>query len=315
MLILAGCTEKEPPEGDPTPLGDKSPMALVCEIQNEFKKLNKPVFGNFKFHEPWEEYRLAAGTTRFASFYEIFLTEEAYRFLAKYSPLEISTSLSPLIIEEDNGADALAIQYVLSYHGKMRNLDPIFPWFVFSKYPDMPLPKAYLKGQPSDHEAVVRSQLKWNKEQRLRYGGGIPYLKRPLSEDIVPDTLEERIIQILNALVSVKPRWNNPDWFDSPDLDIWIVNFESVLNSTPVYPKVGARFRNFIQSDDPELIGTVLLSQSNMKALGVMLDLHKKYWPIYTKNWPRDGIPRDQASSFELDMDDEIITRVHGYCT
>jgi hypothetical protein len=220
----------------------------------------------------------------------------------------------PLIFEEANGADALTIQYVMSYHGRMRNLDPVFPWFIFSKYQDLPFPEAYLDGQPPDYEAIRRTGLTWDKAQRLQYLGGIPYRGQMQNKQTSSNTLEAQIDQILEALAAVKPKWNNPEWFTSPDLEMWIVDFALVLNSSPVYPTVGARFQAFSQSNDPKLIATVLLSQSDMMTLGILLGLHKKYWPIYTKNWPRDGIPHDQAYAYKQDMHSEIITTVHNYC-
>ncbi len=82
-------------------------MSAICEIQREFKEPRKPVFTKIKYDEPWTDTRLAAGTTRFSEYYEVLLSKDAHQFLGKLSPLEISTSLAPLIIEEENGADDL----------------------------------------------------------------------------------------------------------------------------------------------------------------------------------------------------------------
>lgn len=314
LFFVGGCSEDGPPIGYPTSLDNKAPMSVICEIQKEFKKLNKPVFTKIKYHEPWTESRLAAGTTKFAEYYEIFLTQEAYKFLEKYSPLEISTSLSPLIIEEENGADALAIQYAMSFHGKRRSLDPIFPWFIFEKYTDLPLPKEYLAHQPPGHEEMIRAEMKWNKERRLNYLGGYRSMKKAHKEDADPNTLEQKIAGILDDISAVKPKWNNPEWFDSPDLDIKVINFESVLNAPPVYPTIGEKFQEFSRSHDPELTATVLFSKSDTMTLGIFLGLYEKYWPVYTKNWPPTGIPRKQAYLYKIEMQNEIARTVHDYC-
>ena len=314
LFFVGGCVEDTLPIGHPTPLGNKSPMSVICEIQGAFNELSKPVFRKIKYHEPWTESRLAAGTTRFAEYYEIFLTKEAYKFLEKYSPLEISTALSPLIIEEENGADALAIQYAMSFHGKRRNLDPIFPRFIFEKYHNLPLPKEYLAQYPPMYAERLRAEMKWDKEQRLQWGGGYRFIRGPHEKEVIPNTLEQKIVGILDDVTAVKPRWNNPDWYDSPDLDIKIINFESVRSATPVYPTIGEKFQEFSRSHDPELIATVLLSKSDVMTLGIYLGTYKKYWPVYTKNWPRDVIPGKQAYEYELEMQDEVVTTVHGYC-
>ncbi len=88
------------------------------------------------------------------------------------STVEISTALSPLIIEEKNGADVLAIQYAMNYWGKRRNLDPQFPLFIFAKYKNLPLPKEYMAQYPQDYAAHLRAEMKWDKEKRLQWGGG-----------------------------------------------------------------------------------------------------------------------------------------------
>lgn len=321
LYCISGCSESGPPIGDPTPLGKKSPMSVICEIQREFKALKKPVFSKIKYHKPWSESRLAAGTTRFSEYYEVFLTKEAYRFLKKHSPLEISTSLSPLIIEEENGADVLTIQYAMAFHGKRRNFQPLFPGFIFAKYKELPFPKEYLaqlppmQDTPEHREAFLQAQRKWGNKERLRYLGGYQATWRfNNDEKRVPNTLEHEILEILDDLSAVKPKWNNPEWFDSPTLDIFVRNFESVLNTTPVYPTIGQKFQAFRRAHDPKLTATVLLSQSNTMALAVFLDKHKKYWPIFTRNWPRDGIPRHQAYLYKLEMENEIVTVVHDYC-
>lgn len=321
LLFIDGCTGNEPPSGPPTPLGKKDPMSVVCEIQREFKKLNKPVFTKIKYHEPWTESRIGAGTTHFSEYYEVFLSKEAYKFLEKHSPLEISTSLSPLIIEEENGADALTIMYAMAFHGQRRNLNPLFPGFIFAKYKDVPFPKEYLAQFAPGHntsqlqEEVLKGQRNWGTKQRLRYLIGNQVIGQFTSDKkLTPNTLEQRIVGILDDLAAIKPKWNNPEWFDCPDLNIRIVNFESVLNATPVYPTVGEKFKEFRRAHDAELTATVLLSQANMITLGVLLDIHERYWPIYTKNWPPDGIPRHEAYLYRNEMENEIATIVHNYC-
>ena len=58
----------------------------------------------------------------------------------------------------------------------------------------------------------------------------------------------------------------------------------------------------------------VLLSQANIMALGVFLDIHESYWPIYTKNWRQDGIPQHEAYLYKLKMEPEVAKTVHDYC-
>lgn len=321
LFFVDACTGNEPPIGPPTPLGKKDSMSVICEIQREFKKLSKPVFTKIKYHEPWTESRIAAGTTHFSEYYEVFLTKEAYKFLEKHSRIEISTSLSPLIIEEENGADALTIMYAMAFHGKMRNLEPRLPWFIFAKYSDMPFPKEYLAQLPPRYstpelqDEIFQGKRKWGNEQRLQYLRDNQFSGR-FTNDNEPasNTLEQHIMGILDDLAAVKPKWNNPGWFSSPGLDSKIRNFESVLNATPVYPAIGEKFREFRRAHDPELTATVLLSQADMMTLGVFLDIHKRYWPIYTRNWPPDGIPRREAFLYRNEMENEIVTTVHNYC-
>jgi len=321
LFFVDGCTENKPPSGPPTPLGKKAPMSVICEIQREFKKLSKPVFTKIKYHEPWTESRLAAGTTHFSEYFEVFLTKEAYKFLEMHSPLEISTSLSPLIIEDENGADVLAILYAMAFHGKRRNLQPLFPGFIFAKYKNLPFPKEYLAqlppmyNTPKLRDEYLQAERKWDNEQRLRYLKGNQFSWRfTHDKEVNPKTLEQKIIRILDDLAAVKPKWNNPEWFDSPILDIKIRNMESVLNAAPVYPAIGEKFREFRRVHDSELTATVLLSRSNMMTLGVFLDIHEKYWPIYTRNWPPAGIPRHEAYLYSLEMENEIVTTIHNYC-
>ncbi len=314
IFFVGGCVEDAPPKGHPTPLENKSPMSAICERQGEFKKLSKPVFRKIKYHEPWTESRLAAGTTHFAEYYEILLTKEVYKFLEKHSPAEISTALSPLIIEEKNGADVLAIQYAMNFYGKRRNLDPIFPQFIFAKYKNLPLPEEYLAQYPPGYAERLRAEMKWDKEKRLQWGGGYRFLHAPDEKEVITNTLEQMIVGVLNDINAVKPRWNNSEWYDSPDLDLKNTNFESVLNAAPVYPTIGEKFQEFSRSHDPELIATVLLSKSDVKTLGIFLGTYKKYWLVYTKNWPRPGIPREQSYAYQLDMQNEVVTTVHDYC-
>ena len=49
-------------------------------------------------------------------------------------------------------------------------------------------------------------------------------------------------------------------------------------------------------------------------ALGVFLDIHESYWPIYTKNWRQDGIPQHEAYLYKLKMEPEVAKTVHDYC-
>ncbi len=320
LLFINGCTGDEPRSGPPTPLREKDPMSVICEIQQEFKELRKPVFTKIKYHKPWTETRIAAGTTHFAEYYEVFLSKEAYKFLEKHSPLEISTSLSPLVIEDENGADALTIMYAMAFHGKRRNLDPKFPQFIFAKYKDLPFPKEYLAQllprytSPELQEEILQNERKWDHERRLQYLKGNQYSWRFINEKRIPNTLAQKIMKIWDDLAAIKPKWNNPQWFNCPTLNIGIRNFESVLNATPVYPTVGEKFQKFQQAHNSELAATVLLSRANIKALGIYLNIYKKYWPIYTKNWPPTGIPRHQEYLYRYDMDNEVVTTVHSYC-
>ena len=287
LFFFGGCSVNESPFGHPTPLGNKGLMATVCEIQREFKELGKPVFTKIKYHEPWTESRIAAGTTHFSEYYEVFLSKEAYQFLAKHSPLEICTSLAPLIIEDENGADVLTILYAMAFHGKRRNLQPLFPSFIFAKYKDLPFPKEYLaklplkSNTPEGQKIILEEQRKWDNEARLLNlrGNQVSGRFRNVKERI-PGALEQNIIDILDHLDAVKTNWGDPEWFTSPDLDIKIQNFQSVLNATPVYPTVGEKFQEFRRTHDSELTATVLLSQANMMVLGVFLDINERYWPI-----------------------------------
>ena len=230
LFLIDGCTGNEPPNGPPTPLSKKDPMSAICEIQREFKELSKPVFTKIKYHEPWTESRIADGTIHFSGYYEVFLSKEAYKFLEKYSSVEISTSLSPLIIEEENGADVLTIMYAMAFHGKRRNLKPRFPWFIFAKYKDVPFPEEYLAQLPPRYntpelqEEILKGQRMWHNEQRLLYLKGNQVSGQVTNDtELTPNTLEQKIMGILDDLAAVKPKWNNPEWFDSPSLDAKIV--------------------------------------------------------------------------------------------
>ena len=168
---------------------------------------------------------------------------------------------------------------------------------------------------PEHQNEILQDSRKWDKEQRLRYlksHQAIGLFNR--NKRRVPNTLEHKITDILDHLATVKPKWDNPGWFDSPSSDVRFRNLESVLSSTPVYPEVGEKFRQFRRAHDAALAATVLLSQANMMALGVFLDTHERYWPIYTKNWHQDGMPQRQVYLYELEMRNELATTVHGYC-
>lgn len=171
--------------------------------------------------------------------------------------------------------DRRAVQWV----GQRRNLEPRFPGFIFRKYKDVPFPAEYVTtffsrhDKPELQKEIMQEKRTWNEEQRLRYLRGHQATGRfSNNKRKVPNTLEQKIMDILDHLATVKPKWDNPEWFDSPSLGVRFQNLESALSAAPVYLTVGEKFREFRRAHDSELNATVLLSQANMMVLGVFLE-------------------------------------------
>ncbi len=111
-IFLAGCGEddKLPLYGSPTKiLPDETLVSAICRIQEEFRKLPKPLMQRMSYIGDWTSYSIGAGTVRHKGFSRIHLRPEALKFLQRHSRLELVASLVPLFIDPDVGGEAAVL--------------------------------------------------------------------------------------------------------------------------------------------------------------------------------------------------------------
>ena len=338
-----GCSPGEITPGAPTSLDGKEPMVLVCDIQNNFKQLKTPVFNKIIYHEPRTEFRFAAGKYNWNESYDIILNADAYTFIQKYSPIEIWTALVPLILDHDSGADVLALLDGMKSPGKEKTHYPEVPAYIIGKYRDLDATQQYLKqyvnyhqghynGEKEKTKRLLDEMSQWDIDKRVSFlQDAISY--SPFGNPKVVSnnhsspqgTLEHLII---NTYKSYPPfqRENelisdfraHSDWLSRPTLDLGNmehnISFDTLLESPAIVPKAGIKLESFISNNNNVLTGMVLLSLSDIDALGVLLDLHEHYWIIYTQTWRNKFAKTKQGRKYKNEMIVDVVELIQDAC-
>ena len=113
-IFIVGCSEnnneKLPLYGSPTKLlPNESLVDAICNIQEEFKTLPKPLMQRMSYKADWTSYKVGAAATHHKGFYRVHLRPEALNFLRQHSRLELIASLVPLFIDPDVGGEAAVL--------------------------------------------------------------------------------------------------------------------------------------------------------------------------------------------------------------
>ncbi len=110
--FLSACSEEPiaPLYGAPTPIPiNQQPMDVVCQIQNEFKQLPKPLMTRYSYQSEWTSRPIGAASVKHRGFVKVHLREEGLSFLQQHSRLEIVASLSPLIHDDELGGEVAVL--------------------------------------------------------------------------------------------------------------------------------------------------------------------------------------------------------------
>lgn len=329
---LGSCSSRKPTIGSPTDLNGRDPVEIICQIQETFKKLQKPVFTKINYYKPWTESKIVAGTSRYNQSFDIVLTTEAYQFIEKHSDIELKIALVPLIIDPENGADVLALFDGMEPRGKRRINSPAIPTYIIGKYRELPSTQKYLskfyrynKGHYNDeisHNKRRINKMKWDHEERLsNLLKGKAFLSIPYGYSSVDGTLESAILKIARPYFEVRQNthgdWHrNKDWAAMTTIDAKPnMKFASILNMKPIVPTIGEKLKDFISENDKALTATTLLAIQDIYTLGIVLNLHEKYWIYYTTNWGDKNLKHSKAGrKYERQMKDEIVSTIYSYC-
>ncbi len=299
FFFLSGCNN-EIDIGSPTKLNGRDPFQLLCEIQNEFKKLEKPVVKDVIYYEAWTEHRLGAGSYHHGRSYDIILTKGAYNFIKKYSRLEIRTALTPLIISPNNGSEVLALIDGM----RIRVRKPVYG----DRSP------RYLSGD--------YSKLSPQKRMKRLLRSQAPPLS-VYSKNIPSGTLEYEILKIFKAYIKIRSRIRSEskriqtDWVTKQTIKSKALfsHPNEIFNLEPQYPIIGSEFNKYISSAEQPFKTCVLSSIADIYSLGFLLDLQQKYWVFYTTNWHFNGFSNSKKSSkYRDDLIVDIGAAIYSHC-
>jgi len=112
-LSLIACTgehESTPLYGAPTTIAkSESPIDVVCRIQAEFKRLEKPLMKSMSYQSAWKSWKFGAAPVNYPGYHKVLLTDAGLEFLQKHSRLELVLSLTPLFSEAEIGGEAATL--------------------------------------------------------------------------------------------------------------------------------------------------------------------------------------------------------------
>ncbi len=334
ILFFGGCSANDTVVGEPTSLNGRDPVEIICEIQQKFIGLPKPVFTRINYYKPWKERRFAAGTYNWSESYDVILHDQAYAFIQEHSAIEINIALLPLVIDPEVGADVLALFDGMRGRGKKSARYPRVPTHLIGKYKQLEATQKYLKkyfsyhkshyaGEQSRTQASVKN-MQWDESSRMSYllAENTFFPVHLPSYQGVEGTLENEIVAILKSYKKAKPNesgtyWrHHKDWTARPSLDIKDTDkIDKILTMNPSYLDIGINFKKFTDSYDEVLTTLVLLSRADVDSLGILVDLHKKYWLAYTTNWLRQSLDkRKKGRLYKQAMYEEIINTVIKLC-
>lgn len=333
-LFLGACSSSDTVIGQPTILDERGPVALICDIQKKFKAIPKPLFSQVNYYKPWKEWKLAAGTDHWSESFDVVLTEEAYAFVQEHSAIEINIALLPLIVDPEEGADVLALFDGMRAKGKKAAHSPRVPTYLIGKYKQFKPVQKYLSDYSRYHKTQHSTKfptanrtlddIQWDEKLRqsflLKQNTFYPiYLPNYQS---VKGTLEHEILEILRSYRDAErdapaSDWRrHKDWTTRPTLEIKTSDkFSDILAKKPSYLDMGINLKNFIANNNERLTALVLLSVSDLYTLGILENLHHKYWLAYTTTWHKKSLDRQkEGRRYQQKMQREIINKATSFC-
>lgn len=328
-LFLGGCSSGEIILGKPTKLKGQDPHVLICQIQEKFKNLKKPVFTKINYYKPWTDYTFPDDKNRQGESYDIILNDESYNFIKEHSPIEIRTALIPLIIDSGSGADVLAIIEGMWPRGKKKNFYGGIPSHIIGKYRELPATKKYLskwfkfhqghyKGEVEESKRRIK-QMKWDYETRVQHllspSPGV--MSHTSSKDDPRGTLEYEILKELKSYSDLNRGVSLPDWTTKQTISYKHsrTHPERIFNAEPQYPIIGKNLKKFISSNNKKFTAINLLSLADIYTLGILLNLQEKYWVTYTTNWNLNNLSKYKDSrKYKAQMLNEIISTIYSHC-